>query len=139
MEKIIAYTDGVARGNPGPAAAGVYITNQKSEVLKEVTKSLGNANSTFAEYYGVMLVLQTLLQIYDEKTLELQFEIRLTSDVVYKQLTDQSPIHQPGLVPMFIEIHNLRIASFPNLAFRHVTHEQNSVVERLVKEVLDVG
>ena len=137
MEKIIAYTDGGARGNPGPAAAGVYITNEVGEKIREVKEALGNGTNNFAEYYGVMLALQTLKQLYSKKTKEMQFEIRLDSELVKKQLNAEYQIKEPGLVPMFIEIHNLRVSSFPNLTFTHVRRELNKEADRLVNEALD--
>ncbi len=137
METIIAYTDGGARGNPGPAAAGVYITNAAGEKIREVKESLGNGTNNFAEYYGVMLALQTFKQLYGKKTKEMQFEIRLDSELVKKQLNAEYQIKEPGLVPMFIEIHNLRVASFPHLILTHVPRAQNKEADRLVNEALD--
>jgi len=137
METIIAYTDGGARGNPGPAAAGVFITNSAGEKIREVKESLGNGTNNFAEYYGVMLALQTLKQIYGKKTKEMAFEIRLDSELVKKQLNNEYQIKEPGLVPMFIEIHNLRVSGFPNLTLTHVRRELNKEADRLVNEALD--
>lgn len=137
METIIAYTDGGARGNPGPAAAGVFITNNSGEKIKEVKESLGNGTNNFAEYYGVMLALETLKQLYGKKTKEMAFEIRLDSELVKKQLNAEYQIKEPGLVPMFIQIHNLRVSSFPNLTFTHVRRELNKEADRLVNEALD--
>ena len=137
MEPIIAYTDGGARGNPGPAAAGVFITNSAGEKIREVKESLGNGTNNFAEYYGVMLALQTLKQIYGKKTKEMAFEIRLDSELVKKQLNNEYQIKEPGLVPMFIEIHNLRVSGFPNLTLTHVRRELNKEADRLVNEALD--
>jgi ribonuclease HI len=137
MEKIIAYTDGGARGNPGPAAAGVYIVTEAEEVVREVKQTIGNATNNFAEYYGVMLALQTLKQIYGKKTKEMLFELRLDSELVKKQLNAEYQIKEPGLVPMFIEIHNMRVSGFPNLIFTHVRREKNKEADRLVNEALD--
>lgn len=137
METIIAYTDGGARGNPGPAASGVYITNATNEKIKEVKEALGNGTNNFAEYYGVLLALQTFKQLYGKNTKNMQFEIRLDSELVKKQLNNEYQIKEPGLVPMFIEIHNLRVASFPNLFFTHVRRSLNKEADRLVNEALD--
>lgn len=137
METIIAYTDGGSRGNPGPAAVGVYITTSTGEVLSEVKKAIGNSTNNFAEYYGVMLALQTLKQIYSNKTKVMQFEIRLDSELVKKQLSAEYQIKEPGLVPMFIEIHNMRVSTFPNIFFTHVPREKNKEADRLVNEALD--
>jgi ribonuclease HI len=84
-----------------------------------------------------MLALQTLKQIYGKKTKEMQFEIRLDSELVKKQLNAEYQIKEPGLVPMFIEIHNLRVSSFPSLIFTHVRRELNKEADRLVNEALD--
>jgi len=137
MKKIIAYTDGGARGNPGPAAIGVYIIDQDGKVLKEVSQSLGNATNNFAEYNGVMVALQTLKAMYGKNTKEMDFEIRLDSELVKKQLNAEYQIKEPGLVPYFIEIHNLRVSSFPNLTLTHVPREKNKEADRLVNEALD--
>lgn len=137
METIIAYTSGSSRGNPGPAAAGVFVTDSKGQVLKEVTESLGNGSADFAEYYGVMLALQTLAELYKEKTTDLKFELRLDSELVKKQLNGEEPIKSPGLVPMFIEIHNMQVESFPDLTFAQVTAKQNKKARQLVSQALD--
>lgn len=137
MDTVIAYTDGNARGNPGPAAAGVYITDADGTMLKEAKESIGNSTSNFAQYYGVMLALQTLNQMYGEKTLEMQFEIRLAGEFVKKQLNAESQVTEPGLVPMFIEIHNMRVANFPNLLLTLIPQEKNQEAVRLVNEALD--
>jgi ribonuclease HI len=139
MKKIIAYTDGGARGNPGPAAIGVYITDEDNQVLKEVKQFIGNSTNNFAEYNAVMLALQTLKASFGSKTKEMQFEIRLDSELVQKQLNNEYQIKEPGLVPMFIEIHNLRVANFPNLILTHVPREKNKEADRLVNEALDAA
>ena len=137
MEKIIAYTDGASRGNPGPSAAAVYITTSAGKMVGEAKEALGNATPTFAEYYGVMLALQTLKQIYGEKSTQMQFEVRLDSELVQKQLSNEQQIKEPGLVPMFIEIHNMRVESFPHINFVLVPTENVNEADRQVREVLD--
>lgn len=137
MEKIIAYTDGGARGNPGPAAVGVYITDEIGQMIAETKEAIGNSTNNFAEYYGVMVALQTLKHRYGKETKNMHFELRLDSELVKKQLNSEYQIKEPGLVPMFIEIHNMRVASFPNLTLTHVPREQNKEADRLVNEALD--
>lgn len=136
MEKITAYTHGMAQGNPGPAAAGIHIVDRNGKMIQEVKQSLGNGNTDFAEYYAVMLTLQTLIQMYEETSRDMQFEIKLSSEAVKKQLNDEAQINSPGLVPMFIEIHNMRVSNFPNLDWTLVSTEKNSKAVALVNEVL---
>lgn len=139
MQQLIVYTDGGARGNPGPAAVGVYITDQNGSVLKEVKQTIGNATNNFAEYQAVAVALETLKQLYGKKTKEMQIELKLDSELVKKQLNGEYQIKEPGLVPFFIEIHNLRVANFPHLTFVHVPRAQNKQADRLVNEALDAA
>ena len=137
MEKIIAYTDGGSRGNPGPAAAGVYVVDDSGAMVVEASQAIGNSTNNFAEYHGVLLALQTLAQHYGNVTKEMAFEIRLDSELVQKQLNHEYQINEPGLIPMFIEIHNMRVANFPQLTLTHVPREENTEADRLVNEALD--
>lgn len=137
METITLFTDGGARGNPGPAGIGVYITDAKGTVIKEVKEHIGNSTNNFAEYAAVAKGLETLKQLYGKKTKEMQFELKLDSELVKKQLNAEYQIKEPGLVPLFIEIHNLRVANFPNLTLTHVPRAQNKEADRLVNEALD--
>ncbi|MEZ4103979.1 MAG: ribonuclease HI family protein [Candidatus Paceibacterota bacterium] len=136
MEKVITYTDGGARGNPGPAGVGVYITKD-GQVVREAKEAIGNATNNFAEYYGVMLALQILKKTYGKATKNMQFEMRMDSELVKKQLNAEYQIKEPGLVPLFIEIHNLRVANFPNLSFVHVPRAENKEADRLANEAMD--
>ena len=139
MKTITVFTDGGARGNPGPAGIGVHIVDSNDTVLKEVAESIGNSTNNFAEYNAVMVGLQTLKQMYGKKTKEMEFEIKLDSELVKKQLNGEYQIKEPGLVPMFIEIHNLRVANFPHLTLTHVPREKNKEADRLVNAAIDAA
>lgn len=139
MKTVIAYTDGGARGNPGPAAIGVQVLDEAGKVLKEVSETIGNSTNNFAEYHGVLRALQTLKEMYGKKTKEMQFELRMDSELVKKQLNAEYQVKEPGLVPMFMEIHNLRVANFPQLTLTHVKREKNKEADRLVNKALDGG
>lgn len=139
METIVMYTDGGARGNPGPAAIGVQILDGSGTVLAEVSQAIGNSTNNFAEYHAVMVGLTTLKQRFGKKTKEMSVEVRLDSELVKKQLNGEYQIKEPGLVPMFIEIHNLRVANFPHLTLTHVPREKNKEADRLVNEALDAA
>ncbi len=137
MKKVICYTDGGARGNPGPAAIGIYITDVSGGVLREVGQTIGNSTNNFAEYQAVMVGLETLKQVLGKDTKTTEVEIRLDSELVKKQLNHEYQIKEPGLVPLFIAIHNLRVSSFPKLILTHVPRAQNKEADRLVNEALD--
>ena len=137
MKTITIFTDGGSRGNPGPAAIGVHVVDEKGQVLTEVSESIGNATNNYAEYFAVVRALQTLKELFGKKTREMQFELKLDSELVKKQLNGEYQIKDVGLVGHFIEIHNLRVAYFPHLKLTHVRREFNKEADRLVNEALD--
>lgn len=137
MEIIICYTGGVARGNPGPAAIGVYVIDKANIVLHKLAQTIGNSTDNFAEYNAVMVGLQTLIALFGPATKTTIIEVRLVSELVKKQLNAECQITDPGLVPMFIEIHNMRVESFPHLTLTQVPPEQNKEIDLLVNGALD--
>ena len=137
MKKITVFTDGGSRGNPGPAAIGVYVTDQDGKCLKEVKQCIGNSTNNFAEYQAVATALETLRGMYGKESKEMEFTLKLDSELVKKQLNGEYQIKDPGLIPLFIEIHNTRVANFLNLTFAHIPRAQNKEADRLVNEALD--
>lgn len=137
METITIFSDGGSRGNPGPAAVGAQMLDSRGKVLKEVSETIGNATNNFAEYHALMRGLQVAKEHFGKRTKEIHFELKLDSELVKKQLNGEYQIKEPGLVPYFIEIHNLRVSSFPNLTLTHVPREQNKEADRLANEALD--
>lgn len=137
MEKIICYTDGGARGNPGPAGIGVYVTNEAGETIAEVAESIGNSTNNIAEYMAVARCLNGLKKKYGKATKNMEFEIRMDSELVKKQLNGEYQIKDIGLIPHFIEIHNLRVANFPHLTLTHVPRAENKEADRLANEAMD--
>lgn len=137
MKKITIFTDGGSRGNPGPAAVGAQILDAENTVLKEVSETIGNATNNYAEYFAVIRGLQVAKEILGKNSKETLVEIKLDSELVKKQLNAEYQIKEAGLVPLFIEIHNMRVASFPNLTLTHVRREFNKEADRLVNEALD--
>lgn len=137
MEQIICYTDGGARGNPGPAGAGAVIQDQHGKTIAEYSEDLGNGTNNYAEYAAVVLALRALKQRFGGKTQNMQIEIRMDSELVQKQLSHEYQIKEPGLIPQFIEIHNLRVKDFPNISFVHIPREENKEADRLANEAMD--
>ena len=139
METITIFTDGGSRGNPGPAAIGVHIVDASGTVLKQVAETIGNATNNYAEYWAVVRALQSAKEHFGKRTPDIQFVLKLDSELIKKQLSNEYQIKEPGLVPLFIEIHNMRVALFPNLIFIHLPREQNKEADKLVNQALDAA
>ena len=137
MEKVICYTDGGARGNPGPAGAGAVVQDEAGTVQKEISEFLGNGTNNFAEYAAVILALKTLKKMYGKEVVHLDVEVRMDSELVQKQLSYVYQIKEPSLVPQFIEVHNMRVKDFPHISFVHVPREKNKEADRLANEAMN--
>lgn len=135
INKATIYTRGLSKGNPGPSAIGVQVIGEE-KILLELSETIGNAFDDYAEYFAVVRALQALSDNFKEKTQEISFVVKLESELVKKQLNSECEINNPSLVPLFMEIHNLRISNFPNLFFKCVKSGHNKEAARLVNEAL---
>src|SRR6266567_2971827 len=100
-EKIIVYTDGGSRGNPGPAAVGVWV-----ETLgKKIGECIGNRTNNDAEYEALILALQKIKTfIGKEKAKKAEISCMLDSELVVKQLNHEYKLKEPRIQQYFIEI-----------------------------------
>ena len=140
MQKVVIYTDGGARGNPGPAGAGAVIADGEGTVLKEISKFLGHQTNNFAEYEAVILALGELKKIIPKaKRKDVPVEVKMDSELVARQLSGKYQIKEPSLFPQFIRAHNLIVSEFPHSTFTHVRREHNKEADRLANEAMDEG
>jgi ribonuclease HI len=137
MKKIIVYTDGGSRGNPGPSAIGVLFCNQKGEIIKSYSQYLGdNLTNNEAEYQAVIFALQKLKLLFGRKLAKMtEVELRSDSELLIKQLTGQYKILEPNIQSLFLKIWNLK-TDFKKVQFKKVKRSQNTKADQLVNEIL---
>ena len=137
MNKITVFSDGGARGNPGPAAVGVVYKNEKGERLDGFGQTIGQGTNNFAEYQGVILGLKKAKQIFGkEKCKKIEFAFKLDSELVVKQMNHQYRIKERDLQDLFMEIWNLTL-DFGRVTFSHIPRAQNAEADALVNQALD--
>lgn len=137
MEKFIVYTDGGARGNPGPAAIGVVIQDRGGAPIKTYGETIGETTNNEAEYQAVIFALKKLKALFGkEKARETEVEVRLDSELAGKQLRGEYKIQEERLYPLFIKVWNLRM-DFKNVAFVIVSRTKNVQADKLVNQALD--
>jgi len=137
--KIIIYTDGGARGNPGPAAIGVVISGEENSFAwkKEFGEFIGKATNNEAEYKAVIFALKKLKQLFGaSKSKFSEVEVFLDSELIEKQLNGDYKIKEKNLQNYFVEVWNLKL-DFGSISFRHVKREKNIDADRIVNQVLD--
>ncbi len=140
MEKrIVIYTDGGARGNPGPAGIGAVIQDESGNILKEVSKYIGEQTNNFAEYEALIEVLGEAKKMYGENLREIQIEVRMDSELVVRQLSGLYKVKEPTLKEQFAKVARIRLEDAPNMTFTHVFREKNSHADKLVNAAIDAA
>lgn len=136
METIFVYTDGGARGNPGPAAIGIHVVTEGGEVVFEHREVIGTATNNVAEYQAVIVALRLLREHYGS-TLEMQTVVfRLDSELVVKQIRGEYKVKDANLAALHGAI-KVVLSALPSFTFMHVRREQNKDADRLVNQALD--
>ena len=131
MTKIIIYSDGGARGNPGPAGIGAVLYDENKNLLAEISSYLGVATNNQAEYKALIAALKKA-KVLGAKELD----CFLDSELVVKQLKREYKVKNAELAPLFLEIHNLSL-SFEKINYTHIRRELNKEADRLANEAMD--
>jgi len=130
-KKVIIYTDGGARGNPGPAAIGVVMGE------KHFAEQIGKATNNVAEYSAVTFALKKAKQLLGkEKAKQSIIEIRSDSELIVRQMNGIYKIKESALIPFFIEAWNAK-QDFGKVSFVEIPREENKIADCLVNETLD--
>jgi ribonuclease HI len=130
---IHAHCDGGARGNPGPAGYGAIITAEDGTVLAELSEFLGFKTNNFAEYSGLLGVLQWALDNGHPR-------VKLVSDseLMVKQIQGKYKVNSPDLRPLYDEAKR-RISRLDGFQITHALRHKNKHADRLANEAMDRG
>lgn len=134
--KITIYTDGGSRGNPGPAAIGVILTNEKGNVIKEYAEKIGRATNNEAEYEAVIFGLQKAKLLFGKRKIkDMEIDVKMDSEFVAKQLNGKYKILDRNIEQLFLKTWNLKV-DFGNVKFTYIPRNKNIEADRLVNQAL---
>ncbi|HZJ40889.1 MAG TPA: ribonuclease HI family protein [Candidatus Saccharimonadales bacterium] len=131
LEKLIIFTDGGARGNPGSAGIGAILYDDQQKVVAEISEYLGVATNNQAEYKALIAALKKAASLGAS-----ELECYLDSELVVKQLKREYKVKNKDLAPLFLEIHNLSF-KFKQITYTHIPREQNQAADKLANEAMD--
>lgn len=131
--KIIIYTDGASRGNPGHSSYGFSITDEKGQILYEEGKYIGIATNNFAEYSAVLNAMDYVTENY-KKDVEINFF--MDSKLVAEQLSGRYKIKSPNLIQLIYKIKDLQ-RGIEKITYTHVPREKNKIADALANQALD--
>jgi len=128
---IIAYVDGGARGNPGPAGYGVRIESAEGVLIEEFSESIGVATNNVAEYRGLLAALEWARQHGHR-----ELNVRSDSLLLVQQMLGNYKVKNAGLQPLYARA-RLLAHEIGRVSFEHVRRESNAHADRLANAAMD--
>lgn len=130
---LVIYTDGAAKGNPGPAGAGAVIYNEDGIRIKEISQPLGRTTNNVAEYRALILALEEAKNIGGK-------QIRLYSDseLMVRQLNGKYKVSSVGLKPLYAQAVK-QISGFEEVIISHLPREDNEEADALANQAIKMG
>lgn len=136
---LVVKTDGGARGNPGPAAIGVFIKDKSTnKILYEEGKYIGSATNNVAEYTAVIEALAWLIK--NKKILEPNYDrVELMSDsaLIVNQLNGLYKIKNANLQMLSLKVKTLEMQLFAPIKYFHIRREHNTQPDKILNKALD--
>ena len=131
--KLEIFTDGAARGNPGPAGIGVVIYNEEKIVVEEYKEYIGDTTNNTAEYRALIAGLKAA-----KKYVPCSLNFCLDSELVVRQMNGQWRVRDENLAGLFGQAKAM-LTDFEKVEFKYVPREQNKLADRLANQALNIA
>ena len=130
--RLVIYTDGAARGNPGPAGAGAVLRDASSgNLVAEIARFLGIRTNNYAEWTAVELALAEALRLGAT-----QVDLRMDSELVARQISGRYRVKHPDLKPIHARVMAM-LARLESYTVGHVPRELNTEADRMSNIAID--
>jgi ribonuclease HI len=129
--RVLIYTDGAARGNPGPAGAGAILRDADGTVIAEIAEPLGHATNNVAEWTAVLLALEEARRLGATHV-----DLRMDSELVARQISGIYRVKHPDLKPIHAVVMEL-LRGLDGYTVGHVPRELNKDADRLSNVAID--
>ena len=128
---VVAYIDGGARGNPGPAGYGVRIEEPDGTLVEEFSEAIGHATNNIAEYRGLLAALE-----WAKARGHRALHVRSDSLLLVQQMLGNYKVKNAGLQPLYARARLLAV-ELGNVTFEHVGRAKNAHADRLANAAMD--
>jgi ribonuclease HI len=129
--KVRVYSDGAARGNPGPSGAGAVLVDASGQEVDRLGKYLGIQTNNYAEYMGLLLGLKRARDLGIREV-----EVFADSELMIRQLGGRYQVRSPTLRPLYQEA--LRVLNdFSRVKLVHVPRKMNAAADEMSNRAID--
>lgn len=133
MKVLRLFTDGAARGNPGPAGLGMVLEDDQGLRLWGGHRYVGSATNNRAEYLALIDGLRKAAEWRPDR-----LEVYMDSQLVVEQVAGRYKVRDPGLQPLHRQVQDL-LQAFPRVSVSHVPRERNRGADALANRAIDEG
>jgi ribonuclease HI len=131
VNKAVIYTDGAARGNPGPASIGAVIKDETGRVVARISRRIGTTTNNQAEYRAVITALEKAVSLGVQHVI-----LKSDSELVVKQINGRYKIKNAALRPLYQEVVGLT-GSLESITVSYIPRAQNAEADALANKALD--
>lgn len=131
MKKIVIFTDGASRGNPGPAAIGVVLRDTEGKIVTQISQCIGRTTNNQVEYRAIIVAL--------EKALELgatHVELNSDSELVVRQIDGRYRVKNATLKPLHQHVKRL-LGKLEGFSVSYIPRQRNTEADKLANMALD--
>lgn len=137
IKKINVFTDGGARGNPGPAGIGVYIETETNKKIAGFGKTIGIATNNVAEYKAVIEALDWIIENKKDFFKDTKINFFLDSKLVCSQIIGIFKVKNADLRNLLFDVRDREAQINFDIYYKHIPREQNTKADEFVNEALD--
>ena len=129
-KRLVIYVDGGSHGNPGPSGIGVINCDEKRNVVKNISKFIGNTTNNVAEYTALIYGLQEALILRADEVI-----INTDSELLAKQLSKEYKTKDAGLKPLYEQVSHL-LTGFKKYEIKHIDRSENKGADKLANKAV---
>lgn len=129
--RLRVYSDGAARGNPGPSGAGAVLTDADGTIVARVGKFLGRQTNNYAEYMGLIIGLEHARELGAREV-----DVYADSELMIRQLGGRYQVKSATLKPLFDQAVRL-LKGFAKVKLVHVPREMNKDADEMSNRAID--
>jgi ribonuclease HI len=130
VNKLVIHTDGVSRGNPGLAAIGATLKDERGQLIASISRRIGWATNNQAEYKAIIAALETAIGLGVR-----QVELNSDSELVVRQINGQYRVKKEALKLLYQWVKELQ-GRLEGFTIRHIPRQQNKEADRLANRAL---
>jgi ribonuclease HI len=131
LKKAVIFADGASRGNPGQAAIGITIRDERGRLITSISRRIGRATNNQAEYRAIIVALEETAGLDTDRV-----DIKTDSELVVKQINGEYRVKKATLKPLYRQVKQL-LGALESFTITHIPRRQNIEADKLANKALN--